>query len=143
MSGGVKLMCAGNQIKTSHCPASGCDKSWTGDPRTVNKKKEMHIKVCSCIRSTMEREEHLKCSNLRKISAGVERTCFVKPVNGASVMDQEKSAKQDIMNAFLFNTELKELTLRERRIEEKIKELRLKKDVSKEISSSNDELVKK
>lgn len=136
---GVKLMCAGNQIKTSHCPAYGCDKSWTGDPRTVNKKKEMHIKVCSCVRSEMEREEHLKCSNLRKITANVERTCFVKPVNGASVMDQEKGAKQDIFNAFLFNTELKELTLRERHVEEKIKQ-RCSNEIS---SSNNNELVKK
>lgn len=151
---GVKLMCAGNQIKTSYCPASGCEKSWNGDPRTVNKKKQMHIKVCSYVRSEIEREEHLKCSNLRKITAGVERTCFVKPINGAYVMDQKEEAKQDIFNAFLFNTDLKKLTLRERNVEEKIKQRDLMEAVSKKTvsmetvskessSNNNNELTKK
>jgi len=61
-------MCSGNPIKTSFCPALGCSRSWTGNPRTVNQLKTMHIKVCLFIVDAAERESYLKNKSLTQIT---------------------------------------------------------------------------
>lgn len=64
----MKKACSGSITKTSFCEADGCEKSWTGDPRTVNKRKEIHLKVCTFIYNDRLLDELLNRSSLNTLS---------------------------------------------------------------------------
>jgi hypothetical protein len=116
---GASYMSSGSQIKTSYCPADSCDKSWTGNPRTVNKMKELHLKVCPLITCEIERIEHLKCRNLNKITSGAGRSDYVKASEKITCLDQKDGTKEDLFRAFLFNSELKNININEKKGKEK------------------------
>jgi len=111
---GCRTMCAGNQQKTSFCPANGCSKSWSGNPRTVNQMKKLHIKVCPFISSDIERQEYLKNKSLTQNSSGIIRTEYVKPAHNTLLLDPKESTRKDIIDAFLFNKKLEGINIHER-----------------------------
>jgi len=95
-------MCAGDQIKTTFCPALGCSRSWTGNPRTVNQLKKMHIKMCPFIVDATEREAYLKNKSLTQISSGISRAEYVKPTDKTLCLDPKESVRKEISDAYAF-----------------------------------------
>ena len=99
---GCRRMCAGDQIKTTSCPAHGCSRSWSGNPRTVNQSKKLHIKVCPFIIDDTERETYLKNKSLTQITSGIARTEYVKPSDKTLCLDPKKSVTKEIADAYAF-----------------------------------------
>ena len=99
---GCRRMCAGDQIKTTSCPAHGCSRSWSGNPRTVNQSKKLHIKVCPFIIDDTERETYLKNKSLTQITSGMARTEYVKPSDKTLCLDPKESVTKEIADAYAF-----------------------------------------
>jgi hypothetical protein len=68
----MNLVCSGSITKTTFCPAEGCDWSRCGDPRTVNKLKELHMKCCNFIKNDNLRKELLKQPMLKTTSPPIQ-----------------------------------------------------------------------
>ncbi len=118
---GCRTMCAGNQIKTSFCPAIGCSKSWCGDPRTVNQSKKLHIKVCPFILDSTERESYLKNKSLTQNTSGIGRTDFVRPTNKTLCLDPKESIKNENTDAYAFLRVLEKDEIKQKRADSKAK----------------------
>ena len=116
---GCRAMCSGNPIKTSFCPANGCSRSWTGNPRNVNKLKKMHITMCPFIVDTTERESYLKNKSLTQITSGIGRAEYVKPSEKTLCLDPKKSVRQEIMDAYAFLRILEKDEIKQKRSENK------------------------
>ena len=99
---GCRHMCAGDQIKTTFCPALGCSRSWTGNPRTVNQLKTMHIKLCPFIVDATEREAYLKNKSLTQITSGIGRKEYVKASDKTLCLDPKESVRKEITDAYAF-----------------------------------------
>ena len=99
---GCHIMCAGNPIKTTFCPALGCDRSWCGDPRTVNQSKKLHIKVCPFIVDAAEREVYLKNKSLTQITSGIGRAEYVKPSEKTLCLDPKDDVMKGNSDAYAF-----------------------------------------
>jgi hypothetical protein len=68
----MKTVCSGSITKTTSCPAKGCEWSRSGDPRRVNKLKELHMKYCEFIKDDNLRTELLKQPTLKTTSPQIE-----------------------------------------------------------------------
>ena len=116
---GCRTMCAGDQKKTTFCPALGCSRSWTGNPRTVNQLKTMHIKVCPFIVDAAEREAYLKNKSLTQITSGIGRAEYVKPSEKTLCLDPKESVRQEIMDAHAFLKLLENHDIKQKRSDSK------------------------
>ena len=116
---GCRTMCAGNQIKTTFCPALGCSRSWTGNPRTVNQLKSMHITMCPFIVDTTERESYLKNKSLTQITSGIGRAEYVKPSEKTLCLDPKESVRQEIMDTYAFLRILEKYEIKQKRSDSK------------------------
>ena len=117
---GCRTMCAGDQIKTTFCPALGCSRSWCGNPRTVNQSKKLHIKVCPFIVDTTERESYLKNKSLTQITSNISRTEFVKPSNKTLCLDAKKEVIKENSEAYAFLRILQKDDIEKKRSDSKI-----------------------
>ena len=116
---GCRAMCSGNPIKTSFCPANGCSRSWTGNSRTVNQLKKMHITLCPFIVDAAEREAYLKNKSLTQITSGIGRAEYVKPSEKTLCLDPKESVRQEIMDAYAFLKLLENHDIKQKRSENK------------------------
>ncbi len=116
---GCRSMCAGDQTKTTFCPALGCSRSWTGNPRTVNQTKKMHIKVCPFINDDTERETYLKNKSLTQITSGIGRAEYVKPSEKTLCLDPKESVRKEISDAYAFLRILEKHDIKQKRDDSK------------------------
>ena len=116
---GCRTKCAGNQIKTSFCPAIGCSRSWTGNPRTVNQSKKLHIKICPFIVDTAEREAYLKNKSFTQITSGISRAEYVKPSEKTVCLNPIESVRQEIMDTYAFLRILEKDEIKQKRSDSK------------------------
>jgi len=116
---GCRAMCAGNQIKTSFCPAIGCSKSWSGNPRNVNQLKKMHLKVCDFIVDAAEREAYLKNKSLTQITSGIGRAEYVKPSEKTLCLDPKDDVMKGNSDAYAFSKLLEKDEIKQKRSENK------------------------
>ena len=64
----MKAMRSGSIQKTSFCPNNECDWKKTGDSRTVNSLKELHIKYCPFIKNELRKPIIRELSSLHTTS---------------------------------------------------------------------------
>lgn len=88
-----KAVCSGAINKTAKCPGNGCERVWTGEPKTVNKLKSMHIKVCQFIPNEYRTElQNMKCLKTLKPDTGtahIRDTLVMKDDESGFVQTEE------------------------------------------------------
>lgn len=116
---GCRAMCAGDQIKTTFCPAIGCSWSRSGNPRTVNQLKTMHLKVCPFIVDATERDAYLKNKSLKQITSGISRNEYVKASEKKLCLDPKENVMKEHSDAYVFSKLLEKEEIKQKRSDAK------------------------